>query len=158
MDMRVGIGFDIHPFSDESDRTLILGGVTFPGECGLVGLSDADVIAHAIGEALLSPAGLGDMGEIFPESNEAYRGADSLELLREVVSLVNAAGWRPVNVDCVTICEKPILSTRRLEMNARLEAVVGAPVMVKGKRAEGLGAVGRAEGIACWSTALLSKG
>jgi 2-C-methyl-D-erythritol 2,4-cyclodiphosphate synthase len=158
MEMRIGIGFDIHAFSAETNRTLVLGGVEFPGECGLVGLSDADVIAHAIGEALLSPAGLGGMGEIFPESNEAYRGADSLELLREIVSLVSASGWRPINIDCVAICERPILSKRRLEMSARLEGVVGAPVMVKGKRAEGLGALGRIEGIACWSSALLAKG
>ena len=158
MDLRVGIGFDIHRFSDESGRKLVLGGVVFPGECGLTGLSDADVIAHAIGEALISPAGLGDMGEVFPESDEAYRGADSLELLREVVSMVNAAGWRPINVDCVTVCEKPLLAQRRLEMNARLEGVVGAPVMIKGKRAEGMGALGRIEGIACWSSALLARG
>ncbi|TDD61514.1 2-C-methyl-D-erythritol 2,4-cyclodiphosphate synthase [Kribbella antibiotica] len=158
MDIRTGLGFDVHPFSSAgASRPLILGGVEFPGECGLVGLSDADVIAHAIGDSLLGPAGLGDMGEVFPESDERCVGADSIELLREIVALVANSGWRPLNVDCVTICERPILSHRRVEMSARLTGVVGAPVTVKGKRAEGLGALGRAEGIACWASTLLAK-
>ena len=155
--IRVGQGFDVHAFSDDASRTLILGGVTFDGERGLAGHSDADVVAHACADALLSACGLGDLGEQFPDTDERWRGADSLELLQQVMERVRAAGWSPVNVDCSVVCETPKLAPRRREMSDRLSSVVRAPVTVKGKRAEGLGALGRGEGIACWAVALVER-
>lgn len=155
MRIRVGNGFDIHAFTDDADRTLVLGGVTFDGERGLVGHSDADVIAHAVSEALLGAAGLGDLGSHFPDTDERFRGADSLDLLAEVVHLAAAGGWAVSNVDCSVVAERPKLATRRGEMQDRLAEVVGAPVSVKGRRAEGIGGLGRGEGIACFASALL---
>ena len=153
---RVGIGFDVHPFADV-DRPLVLGGITFDGERGLAGHSDSDVIAHAVADALLGAAGLGDIGMHFPDTDPAWAGVDSLRLLREVVRLVVAEGWQVANVDCSVVLEAPKLAPRRAAMQDALSAVVGAPVTVKGKRAEGLGALGRREGIACWSVALLER-
>ncbi|MEX2293046.1 MAG: 2-C-methyl-D-erythritol 2,4-cyclodiphosphate synthase [Acidimicrobiales bacterium] len=155
--MRVGQGFDVHPFTDDPDRVLVLGGVTFPGERGLAGHSDADVIAHAVTDALLGAAGLGDIGERFPDTDPALEGADSLEMLRTAMRDIRAAGWRPDNVDCTVVLDAPKLAPRRDEVQERLSAAVGAPVTVKGKRPEGLGALGRGEGIACFAVALLSK-
>lgn len=155
--IRVGQGFDVHAFSDDVSRPLILGGVTFEGERGLAGHSDADAVTHACADALLSACGLGDLGEQFPDTDERGRGADSLDLLQQVVDRVRAAGWSPVNVDCSVVCETPKLAPRRREMSERLSDVVRAPVTVKGKRAEGLGALGRAEGIACWAVALVER-
>jgi 2-C-methyl-D-erythritol 2,4-cyclodiphosphate synthase len=129
----------------------------FEGERGLVGHSDADAVAHACADALLSACGLGDLGEQFPDSDESWRGADSLRLLQHVVERVRGAGWSPVNVDCSVVCETPKLAPRRKEMSDRLSDVVRAPVTVKGKRAEGLGALGRGEGIACWAVALVER-
>jgi 2-C-methyl-D-erythritol 2,4-cyclodiphosphate synthase len=156
--VRVGQGFDVHPFSDDPDRRLVLGGVAFDGEPGLAGHSDADVIAHAVTDALLGAAGLGDIGERFPDTDPALEGADSMELLRLAVADVRAAGWAPANVDCTVVLEAPKLAPRRDEIEAGLSAAVGAPVTVKGKRAEGLGALGRREGIACFAVALLEQG
>ncbi|HEX7095427.1 MAG TPA: 2-C-methyl-D-erythritol 2,4-cyclodiphosphate synthase [Acidimicrobiales bacterium] len=153
--MRVGLGFDVHRFSDDPSRPLVLGGVRFEGERGLEGHSDADAIAHACADALLGAAGLGDIGSWFPDTDPKYAGADSMELLRAVVLAVRAAGWVPANIDCSVVCEAPKLAPRREEMQQRLSAVVGAPVTVKGRRAEALGALGRGEGIACWAVALL---
>ena len=155
--IRVGQGFDVHAFSDDASRPLILGGVTFDGERGLAGHSDADAVTHACADALLSACGLGDLGEQFPDTDERWRGADSLELLQQVMERVRAAGWSPVNVDCSVVCEAPKLAPRRREMGDRLSDVVRAPVTVKGKRAEGLGALGRGEGIACWAVALVER-
>ena len=155
--IRVGQAFDVHVFSDDPARPLILGGVTFAGERGLAGHSDADAVTHACADALLSASGLGDLGELFPDTEDRWRGADSLELLQQVVDRVRAAGWWPVNVDCSVVCEAPKLAPRRAEMSARLSDVVRAPVTVKGKRAEGLGALGRGEGIACWAVALVER-
>jgi 2-C-methyl-D-erythritol 2,4-cyclodiphosphate synthase len=155
--MRVGHGYDVHAFSDDASRPLILGGVTFAGERGLAGHSDADVIAHACADALLSACGLGDLGEQFPDTDERWRGADSLDLLQQVVDRVRASGWSPVNVDCTVVCERPKLAARRYEMSERLSDVVRAPVSVKGTRAEGLGALGRGEGIACTAIALVER-
>jgi 2-C-methyl-D-erythritol 2,4-cyclodiphosphate synthase len=155
--IRVGQGFDVHAFSNDASRPLILGGVTFEGERGLAGHSDADAVTHACADALLSACGLGDLGEQFPDTDERWRGADSLDLLQQVVDRVRAAGWSPVNVDCSVVCETPKLAPRRREMSERLSDVVRAPVTVKGKRAEGLGALGRAEGIACWAVALVER-
>ncbi len=157
MTFRIGNGFDVHRFSDDPDRPLVLGGVTFPGEVGLHGHSDADVIAHGVAEALLGAAGLDDLGSHFPDTDERWRGADSMQLLAEVVRLVAAEGWSPVNVDCSVIAERPKLAPRRAEVQAALSAVVGAPVTVKGRRAEGIGGLGRAEGIACLASALVES-
>jgi 2-C-methyl-D-erythritol 2,4-cyclodiphosphate synthase len=155
MDVRVGQGFDIHRFVEQADRRLVLGGVTFDGERGLAGHSDADVVAHAAADALLGAAGLGDIGLHFPDTDERWSGADSIELLREVTRLVRAAGWEPGNVDCAVVAEAPKIAARRDEMEQRLSEAVGAPVTVKGNRAEGLGALGRTEGVACWAVAVV---
>jgi len=155
MTVRVGQGFDIHRFTDDPARRLVLGGVRFDGSRGLVGHSDADVIAHAAADALLGAAGLGDIGEHFPDTDPRWAGADSLVLLQEVAAMVRDAGWRVGNVDCSVVCEEPKLAPRRAEMQDRLSAAAGAPVSVKGRRAEGLGALGRREGIACWAVAVL---
>lgn len=155
VDMRVGNGFDIHVFSDDPQRKLVLGGVRFDGHRGLEGHSDADVVAHAVAEALLGAAGLGDLGSHFPDDDDRYRGADSLALLRLVREEVAAAGWRIANVDCSVVAERPKLAPCRDLMEANLAGAVGAPVSVKGRRAEGIGALGRSEGIACMASALL---
>jgi 2-C-methyl-D-erythritol 2,4-cyclodiphosphate synthase len=157
MTVRVGQGFDVHPFTNEPTRPLVLGGVAFEGERGLVGHSDSDVIAHACADALLGAAGLGDIGQLFPDTDAAYSGADSIALLGIVASRVREAGWTPVNIDCSVVLEAPKLAARRVEMQERLTGAVGAPVTVKGKRAEGLGALGRGEGIACWAVALVEQ-
>ena len=156
--MRVGQGFDIHRFEVESTgRKLILGGVTFDGERGLVGHSDADVVAHAVADALLGAAGLGDIGEHFPDADPRWSGADSIDILRRVVTIIGDHGFIVENVDCSLVCERPKLAPRRVEMQSNLSSAAGAPVTVKGRRAEGLGALGRVEGIACWAVALISK-
>ena len=155
--VRVGQGFDIHRFSDDPTRALVLGGVVFEGERGLHGHSDADAIAHAVTDALLGAAGLGDIGEHFPDTDPQWKGADSLMLLRHTVGLLTDAGWMVGNVDCSVVCEQPKLAPRRNEMQQRLSAAAGAPVTVKGRRAEGLGALGRGEGIACWAVAVIQR-
>lgn len=153
--LRIGQGFDVHPFSDDPARPLLLGGVHFPDHAGLAGHSDADVVAHAVTDALLGAAGLGDIGQHFPDTDPALAGADSMVLLARAVADVRAAGWAPVNVDCTVVLEAPKLAPRRAAVQDGLAAVVGAPVTVKGKRAEGLGALGRREGIACFAVALV---
>ena len=153
--LRVGQGFDVHPFTDDPDRRLVLGGVHFPGERGLAGHSDADVVAHAVTDALLGAAGLGDIGQHFPDTDPALAGADSIVLLARAVADVRAAGWVPQNVDCTVVLEAPKLAPRRAAIHERLTGAVGAPVSVKGKRAEGLGALGRSEGVACLAVALV---
>ncbi|HET7487660.1 MAG TPA: 2-C-methyl-D-erythritol 4-phosphate cytidylyltransferase [Acidimicrobiales bacterium] len=153
--VRVGQGHDVHPFA--ADRRLVLGGVVFEGERGLQGHSDADVVAHAVADALLGAAGLGDLGRHFPDSDPAWAGADSIRLLAEVVRRVADAGWRPANADCTVVLERPRLADRRAEMEARLAGVLGAPVNVKATRPEGLGALGRSEGIACTAAVLLTR-
>lgn len=153
--LRVGQGFDVHRFSEDPDRPLVLGGVLFPGEPGLVGHSDADALAHAVADALLGAAGLGDIGAWFPDDDPANAGADSMGLLALVVAGVRAEGWEVANVDCTVVCEAPKLAPRRDELQERLTAVVGAPVTVKATRAEALGALGRKEGIACLAVSLL---
>jgi 2-C-methyl-D-erythritol 2,4-cyclodiphosphate synthase len=155
--MRIGQGFAVHPFSDDPERPLVLGGVRFPGSRGLAGHSDADVIAHAVTDALLGAAGLGDIGEHFPDTDPALEGADSIEMLRRAVALVREAGWRPGNVDCTVVLEAPRLAPQRAVVQRRLADAVGAPVTVKGKRPEGLGALGRSEGIACFAVALVVR-
>jgi len=154
--VRVGQGFDVHPFDRSGERTLILGGVEFTDSPGLVGHSDADVVAHAVIDALLGAAALGDIGAHFSDDDPRWQGADSLAMLRRAVEMVRAAGWQPGNVDCTVIAEAPKLAPRRADMESRLTAAVGAPVSIKAKRAEGLGALGRAEGIACFAVAIVS--
>ncbi|MEP6659279.1 MAG: 2-C-methyl-D-erythritol 2,4-cyclodiphosphate synthase [Acidimicrobiales bacterium] len=155
--VRVGQGFDIHRFSDDRNRRLVLGGVVFEDERGLEGHSDADVIAHAVTDALLGAAGLGDIGERFPETDSRWKDADSLVMLRDAADLVRAAGWDVGNVDCSVVCEAPKLATRKVDIERNLSEAVGADVSVKGRRAEGLGAIGRREGIACWSVVVITR-
>ena len=157
-DIRVGQGFDIHRFSDDPARPLVLGGVVFEGAHGLHGHSDADAVAHAATDALLGAAGLGDIGEHFPDTDPQWKGADSLQLLRHAAVLVREAGFRIGNVDCSVVCETPKLAPHKATMQQRLSEAAGAPVTVKGRRAEGLGALGRQEGIAVWATALIIGG
>ena len=152
---RVGQGFDAHRLGDDPSRPLMLGGIRFDGP-GLVGHSDGDVVAHACADALLGAAGLGDIGSQFPDDDPALRGADSVELLRGAVEQLRAAGFAPVNVDCSVVLDEPRLAPHRADMEARLSAAVGAPVTVKGRRTEGLGALGRGEGIVCFANALVA--
>ena len=150
---RVGLGFDIHPFSSDPSRRLVLGGVTLEGP-GLDGHSDADVVAHAVADALLGAAGLGDIGTMFPASDPSLAGADSVALLARVVAVVTA-DHEIGNVDASVILEAPRLAPHRATIESRLTAVVGAPVSVKPKRAESLGALGRREGVACLAVAVV---
>ena len=155
--MRVGLGFDTHPFSPDPARRLILGGVVIEGHAGLAGHSDADVVAHAVSDALLGPTGLGDLGGLFPPSDPRWAGADSIELLRRVVGEVAGSGWAPLNVDCAVVLEAPRLAPHLRGMELRVSEVVGAPVTVKAKSPEGQGSLGRGEGVACWAVALLER-
>ncbi len=150
--MRIGLGFDVHPFG--GDGPLVLAGVEIEG-LGLRGHSDADAVAHAVADALLGAAGLPDLGTLFPASDEQYRGASSMALLADVVGRVRAAGWQTGNVDVVIAAEAPRLGPHVGAMAAALTAALGGPASVKAKRGEGLGAIGRAEGIAAWAVALL---
>jgi 2-C-methyl-D-erythritol 2,4-cyclodiphosphate synthase len=148
--MRVGIGYDSHRFAP--NRPLILGGVEIEHELGLEGHSDADVLTHAVIDALLGAAGLGDLGTHFPPDEETWRDADSLDLLRTVIGMLNG----PVaNVDATVICEAPRLGAHRAEMERNLSEVVGAVVSVKATTNEEMGFVGRGEGMACIAVALL---
>jgi 2-C-methyl-D-erythritol 2,4-cyclodiphosphate synthase len=155
MSLRIGQGFDIHPFSDDPARALVLAGVRLEGK-GLSGHSDGDVVCHAVADALLGAAGLGDIGSLFPDTDPSLAGADSVGLLASVVERLSQS-WRPVNVDCTVIAEAPRLAPFKEAMERQLAAVVGAPVSVKAKRGEGLGALGRHEGIACLAVALIEE-
>jgi 2-C-methyl-D-erythritol 2,4-cyclodiphosphate synthase len=155
-DVRVGLGIDVHPFTYDN-KPLVLGGVLFPGERGLAGHSDSDVVAHAITDALLGAAGLGDIGEYFPDTDPQWAGADSLAMLARAVEMAGVAGWRLVNVDCAVVLEAPRLAPYRNAIRDRLHAVVGGDVNVKATRPEGLGALGRGEGIACLAVVLVER-
>lgn len=159
MIVRVGQGFDIHRFEDTPTpgRVLVLGGQKFPAERTLVGHSDADVIAHAVADALLGAAGLGDIGQHFPDTDPKWKNADSIEILREVSRMVVNEGWSIGNVDCSVVCERPKLAPLRDAMQETLSDAAGAPVTVKGRRAEQLGALGRGEGIACFASAIITR-
>jgi 2-C-methyl-D-erythritol 2,4-cyclodiphosphate synthase len=152
---RLGQGFDVHRFAE--GRPLILGGVTFDHPRGLAGHSDADVAAHAVCDALLGAADLGDIGHLFPDTDPTYKAIDSQRLLAEVVRRVLEAGWRAVNVDLTVICERPKIAPRRQEMAAVLARGFPYPVAisVKATTTEGLGFPGRGEGIAALAVALL---
>jgi 2-C-methyl-D-erythritol 2,4-cyclodiphosphate synthase len=146
---RTGIGYDSHRLT--TGRRLLIGGVELPSERGLAGHSDADVLAHAVIDALLGAAGLGDIGERFPDSDERWRDADSIELLSGVVERVAAEGLQVVNVDCTVVIEEPKLSPHRQAIRARLAtalAVELGQVNVKASSGEGIGFIGRGEGVA----------
>jgi 2-C-methyl-D-erythritol 2,4-cyclodiphosphate synthase len=151
--VRTGIGIDSHRFAE--GRRLVLGGVEIPFERGLAGHSDADVLAHAIADALLGAAGLGDIGQLFPDTDAAWKDVDSMELLRDVVGRVRAAGHELVHVDATVMLERPKLAPHREAIQASLEAVVGS-VNVKATTGEGMGFVGRGEGAAALAVATVS--
>ena len=158
--MRVGLGVDVHAFAaPEEGRRLVLGGVEIPSDRGLLGHSDADVLAHAITDALLGAAGLEDIGHYFPDTDERYRDADSIELLREVRGLVGGS-WGVANVDAVVICQRPKIRDHREAMRKNLAAALGTEesrVGVRGTTTERLGFPGRGEGIAAQAVCLLER-
>ncbi len=154
--MRIGVGYDSHRFAP--GRRLVLGGVEVPHALGLAGHSDADAVAHAVTDAVLGAAALGDIGTHFPPADERWRDADSLELLRHAVALVAADGWAVGNVDVTVVCEAPRLAPHVSAMRERLAGALGvAPgaVSVKAKSNEALGWIGRGEGLAAVAVALL---
>ncbi len=153
--MRAGLGFDVHPFSDDAGRPLVLGGVRIDGSPGLAGHSDADVVVHALCDAVLGAAGLGDIGRHFRDDDPALYGVASAVILSEVLLMAADAGWAVANADCTIIAESPLLARHLPIMSELLSSSTGAPVNVKATRAEGLGAIGRVEGIACMAVALL---
>ncbi len=150
--MSVGIGYDSHRFAE--GRPLVLGGVEIEHELGLAGHSDADVLTHAVIDALLGASGGGDIGTLFPDDDERWRGADSIDLLRTVVGTV--AG-RIVNVDATVVCERPRLAGQRAEMERLLGEATSARVSVKATTNEGMGWIGRGEGIACIAVASIES-
>jgi 2-C-methyl-D-erythritol 2,4-cyclodiphosphate synthase len=156
---RIGQGLDVHRFSEDPDRALVLGGVVVTGEGarGLEGHSDADAVAHALADAVLGAAGLGDIGRHAPDTDPRWRGADSMAILAQVSDLARQAGWSVLNADCTVVAERPRLAPFVDQMSERLGAVLGGPVNVKATTAEGLGHLGRAEGIACSAVVLLSS-
>jgi len=154
---RVGQAFDVHARSDDPDRVLVLGGIAFPGEPGLKGHSDADVIAHVCADALLSAAGLGDIGQMFPDADPALAGADSVNLLHLASEAVRESGWSPGNIDCSVVLDRPVLAPVKFAMESKLSGAVGAPVSVTGRRTEGVGALGRGEGVVAWAVALVAR-
>jgi 2-C-methyl-D-erythritol 2,4-cyclodiphosphate synthase/2-C-methyl-D-erythritol 4-phosphate cytidylyltransferase/2-C-methyl-D-erythritol 2,4-cyclodiphosphate synthase len=156
--LRVGLGRDLHPLA--SGRAFVLGGIAIPAEKGEQGHSDGDVLAHAVTDALLGAAGLGDIGELFPPSDPAYKDADSLKLLIRAYSRVRAAGWRLVNLDCVVSVEKPKILPCREAIRKSLAEVLEVPtdaVFVKGKTSEGLGPVGEGLAVEVLAVCLLER-
>lgn len=155
--MRIGQGFDVHALA--AGRRLVIGGVEIPHDKGLVGHSDADVLTHAVCDALLGAAGLGDIGRHFPDTDPRYRDADSMRLLAEVVQQVQGRGWDVANVDATIIAQAPRMAPHIPQMETRLRACLGGncAVNVKAKTMERLGAIGRGEGIAAEAIALLVR-
>ena len=154
--MRVGIGYDSHRFAE--GHGVLLGGVMIPASVRCTGHSDADAVCHALTDALLGAAGLGDIGELFPDTSEVNAGRDSVEMLRLAVARVRAAGWAPAQADITVIAETPRIGPHRPAMRERLADAMGIgpdAVMVKGKTNEGMGWIGRGEGIACIAVATL---
>jgi 2-C-methyl-D-erythritol 2,4-cyclodiphosphate synthase len=152
--VRVGTGYDSHRFADPADgRRLVLGGVEIDHDRGLAGHSDADVVCHAVMDALLGAAGLGDIGTHFPDDDPTWRDADSIDLLRTVLGQIPGM---VANVDATVICEKPRLAAYRADMEANLRDTLGAPASVKATTNEGMGWIGRGEGIACIAVALIA--
>ena len=158
MTFRIGHGYDVHKLVE--GRRLILGGVEIPHTLGLLGHSDADVLTHALMDALLGAAALGDIGHLFPDSDPAYAGADSLKLLEAVMERIRAAGYAVSNVDCTVLAQAPKLAPHIRTMRERLADAMGVDVeqiSVKATTEEGLGFTGAREGIAAHSVALLEK-
>lgn len=156
MNVRVGLGIDFHRFAP--GRALVLGGVEIPYRLGLAGHSDADVLLHAICDALLGAAGLGDIGHHFPVGDPAYAGISSLELLKRTVALLAAAGYCPHQVDAVVVAQEPLLAPYVPTMRSRIASALGGEVgavSVKATTPEGMGALGRGEGIGAWAAALI---
>ena len=154
--MRVGIGYDSHRFDE--DRPLVLGGVRIPDVPGLAGHSDGDAVTHAVADAVLGAAGRGDIGQWFPPDDPRWKGADSLELLRKITAALAGDGLRVGNVDVTVVCERPRIAPHAAGMRDRLSNALGVPagsVSIKGKSNEGLGWIGRAEGIAAMAVALV---
>ncbi|QDU66297.1 2-C-methyl-D-erythritol 2,4-cyclodiphosphate synthase [Engelhardtia mirabilis] len=158
MSTRVGTGFDLHRLVE--GRPCILGGVELPHPSGPAGHSDGDAVLHAVADALLGAAGLDDLGTLFPDTDERWRGADSRALLTEVVRRVGAAGWRPINVDVVIATEGPRIAPHRAAMRAKMAELLGLAVdavNVKGKSLEGLGALAGGSGVAVQAVCLLER-
>lgn len=156
--LRVGTGFDVHPFA--RGRALVIGGVTIPHERGLAGHSDADVLSHAICDALLGAAALGDIGRHFPDRDPAFRGISSLELLQRTAAILAAAGWSPLQVDSCVLAEVPRIAPHEPAMRVAIAAALGIPagnVGIKATTTEGLGFVGRREGVAAQAVCLIVK-
>jgi 2-C-methyl-D-erythritol 2,4-cyclodiphosphate synthase len=155
--VRVGVGYDSHRFA--SGRPLILGGILIPSDVGLAGHSDADAVCHATTDAILGAAGLGDIGDMFPDTDLGNKGRDSIAMLELARDRVTQGGFRVVNVDVVVICEAPRLGPHKEKMRGRLAAALGidsSVVSVKGKSNEGMGWIGRNEGLACIAVATLT--
>lgn len=155
---RVGIGYDVHRLAE--GRRLVIGGVEIDHPKGLEGHSDGDVLAHAVADALLGAAGLGDIGDRFPSSDPRWKDASSLELLRQVAAAVSAAGFAVINIDSIVVAQEPGLATHRAAAAANLAAAIGVPgsaVSVKATTTDGLGFAGRGEGIAATAVALVSS-
>ena len=155
MGLRIGHGFDVHAFAE--GRRLVLGGVDVPHELGLAGHSDADVVAHAVADAVLGAARAGDIGELFPDTDPAYEGADSLVLLARVCEVAREHGVEPLDVDVTVAAQAPKLAPHRDQMRSNLAGAMGLPVGSVGLKAtttEHLGFVGRKEGIAAWAVVL----
>lgn len=158
MSMRIGLGYDVHAFAE--NRPLILGGVTIEHELGLAGHSDADVLAHALADAVLGALREGDIGQHFPDTDPAYAGADSLLLLRRVAELAGRKGWRVSDADCVLILERPKVSAYRDAMRDNLARALGIPpdhIGVKATTTERLGFEGRGEGVGAQAVVLLES-
>jgi 2-C-methyl-D-erythritol 2,4-cyclodiphosphate synthase len=158
MSEAVGIGYDVHRFAE--GRRLVLGGVELEHDRGLAGHSDADVLAHAVIDALLGAAGRGDIGQRFPDTDPQWEGADSIELVRTVVAELQEAGWAPVHVDATVLLEAPKLGAARDEIRARLAEALGLAathVNVKASTGEGIGFVGRGDGAAALAVATLER-
>jgi 2-C-methyl-D-erythritol 2,4-cyclodiphosphate synthase len=156
--MRVGIGHDTHRLAE--GRPLILGGVRVEHPRGLVGHSDADVVLHALTDALLGAAGLGDIGDAYPDTDPAYRDCDSAKFVRETLARLNQAGWHVVNVDVIVFAQEPKLGPIKAAIRASLASLLGlnvADVNVKAKTGEKVGAIGRAEAIGCQVVALIDR-
>lgn len=156
--MRIGLGYDVHAFSE--GRPLVLGGVLVDHDRGLLGHSDADVLVHALMDALLGAARLGDIGQLFPDTDPAYAGADSCELLEQVGRAVRGAGLELIDADCVVVCERPKLSPYRDDMRRAMADALGVDVDRIGLRAtttEGLGFEGKGEGIGAYAVVLLGS-